>query len=238
MKYFLKKNAFAVVLVPIYIIFVLWTNNNMNSASVEIVETIEVDPLEEQYFEEMGGKLLLEYEDYCQGGEMNYRGPIPSSTTSFDKFKKEAARNENWSKSKRTCSPVIIKASSQKLDKYVECSLSADNFVDAYFDNNKITDFRSVGVNYPIWIDNAAVKPTCNLYHYKDLEYSIHVLEEMKKLADFCDSKHGKYRELVANSTTKKVRERLACVSKDNLEKNLSIEKPLSFESWKLASGN
>ena len=179
-----------------------------------------------EYFQEMGGELVVETKKRCSGGDWDYTGPSSSSRELIEGINKES----NWKKTEVYCPEVISKASSLDEQTFIECSNTEK--VQSYFSNNKLTkikispfDFGGPGTRPQL--------PSCNTNTLKGLKYKVHYLDELIKLHNFCVSKYGDIRQIVRNGTTPQVQRWNACFSKDALQNNLTLEDAPSFNVWK-----
>lgn len=180
-----------------------------------------------QYYQSMGGELVVETIEKCSGGEYRYRGPSGDKSEMLRGIKKES----NYKKTKVTCRDQIIKASSAENQTFIDCG-KYGNQVRSYFVDNKLTEVKgipSIDFKGP----NAPQIPSCKVSTMKGLKYRIHLLDELPKLHDYCVSKYGVLRQIVRNGTTKQVQEWQSCFSKDALQNNLTLEDAPSFNVWK-----
>ena len=203
MKDFLKKYVFAVVLVPIIIIYGLWTNNN----SPSLIE----------YFQEMGGKLLLDTEETCK---YTYTNKYPNNNvyTEYEMKKKE-------------CKEKIVKATSQNKDMYIDCGYVSEEIVPVgIFFKDGVT--REVPNRYGKVYRGSGSVPDCqNITNQKELEYRINYIEAYIDLYESCFKEHGK-------ETDFNREEWVNCFTSERLYSKISIVRPPTYKEWLSSRAN
>lgn len=196
------KSNFLVVIIIFTSIFYIYTLQN----------TFDSRDSFQEYVEEMGGKLLLEFDEHCK---YTYRDKYPSHDvhTAYEMTGKE-------------CEEEIVKATSQNKDMYIDCGYASDEI-------DPVRNFLIDGVIKEVPNRHGSVYrgygsvPSCtNITYQKELEYRINYIEAYTDLYESCYKEHGK------EIGRLKSNEWINCFTSERLYSKISIERPPTYEEW------